>query len=199
MEYRKLPAQDLLLKLLAYDAKTGRLTWLERTPELFTDGKRTASAKCAAWNSVWAGKEAFTHANHNGYRVGSVGRVTYMAHRIIWMMIYGREPRQIDHIDGDPRNNRVDNLRDVESYENQRNQGLATINSSGEIGVCWCPSLNRWKAQIANRDGTIHLGIYEKFNEAVIARRAAERALGYHENHGRRPNRKSLIEQSPNL
>lgn len=44
-------------------------------------------------------------------------------HRIIWKMVYGKDPDQvIDHIDGNPSNNRIQNLRDVPPEKNAQNR-----------------------------------------------------------------------------
>lgn len=44
-------------------------------------------------------------------------------HRVIWKLVYGKDPNQvIDHIDGNPSNNRISNLRDVSPQKNAQNR-----------------------------------------------------------------------------
>ncbi len=55
------------------------------------------------------------------YKIG-INYKTYRLHRICWLLKYGKMPNGvIDHIDGDIKNNAISNLRDVTSFENQRN------------------------------------------------------------------------------
>ena len=42
-------------------------------------------------------------------------------HHIVWALTYGRLPTQIDHINGDKTDNRIENLREVDYSENQLN------------------------------------------------------------------------------
>ena len=75
----------------------------------------------------------------------------YPAHRLAWLYIYGEwPPDQIDHIDGEPSNNRLDNLRLATNSENQQNRKIASNNTSGAKGVCKIG--NRFKAHIGVRE-----------------------------------------------
>jgi hypothetical protein len=49
----------------------------------------------------------------------TINRKTYLAHRLAWLYVHGCWPRQyIDHIDGDPRNNAIQNLREADALQN---------------------------------------------------------------------------------
>lgn len=66
---------------------------------------------------------AITGVNCRGYKTVHVMKRTYQVHRIIWLMETGAWPHnQIDHIDGNKTNNRMDNLRDVTPRENSQNK-----------------------------------------------------------------------------
>lgn len=71
------------------------------------------------------------------WQIQALGRVQ-LAHRIIWELISGPIPEglQIDHIDGDRLNNRIENLRLVTPALNMRNRATGKHNRSGTKGVC---------------------------------------------------------------
>jgi hypothetical protein len=92
---------------------------------------------------------------------------------------------QVDHIDGDTYNNRLNNLRVVTCQENMRNTKLSSRNKSGTIGVHLKSSTKRWEAHIGVERKFIYLGSYTNKDDAIKARRDAEVKYGFHENHGR--------------
>lgn len=108
-------------------------------------------------------------------------------HRLIWLLKTGRWPLEvIDHIDGVTTNNKWVNLRDVSRAENQKNMKMFCNNTSGHRGVCWDKARNTWNARIKVRGITISLGRFTNFEEAKVARLAAEVYHKFHPNHGRR-------------
>ena len=179
---RPLPPQAYLAECLRYEPKTGKLFWIERPLSHFRDGHQTSRHNRNAWNGGWAGKEAFTATSRNGYATGGLDRVIYRAHRIIWMLVHGEEPDDIDHINGDRRDNRITNLRSVSRQENMRNASLRSNNKTGVAGVS--RSRGKWLAQIKG-GSKVCLGFFDTFEEAVAARKRAEREIGFHQNHGR--------------
>lgn len=160
-----------------YEPDSGKLFWRERGPEWFP----TAHSHLA-WNTRWAGKEAFKATRPNGYKAGSFQGRAYLAHRVAWAVYYGSWPSgPIDHISGDPADNRITNLRDASPTENARNAKRLSTNTSGQTGVYWNKLRRKWHAYISGK----FIGLFASFEEAVAARKAAEYAFGYHENHGR--------------
>jgi len=108
----------------------------------------------------------------------------YKAHRIIWLLVHKTWPEnQIDHIDGDGLNNRIENLRDVPHAENHKNVRKPKNNTSGHVGVY--RERDKWRAEIKVSGRQIRLGLFASFDEAVAAREAAEAEHGFHENHGK--------------
>ena len=183
MAAKALPSPEVLRQLLDYDPETGTLTWRARDVSFFASAKYP-SRRAASWNGRHAGKDAFTCKQHWGHRTGSVLGVFILAHRVAWAIYYGAWPsKDIDHIDGDSSNNRILNLRQATPEENSRNRKLAVTNTSGVMGVTRAGK--KWRAQISHKSRSIDLGRYSRFEDAVVARREAERMLGYHENHGR--------------
>ena len=126
------------------------------------------------------GQEAGTFCE-DGYRYIRVDRKKYLAHRIAWKLLYGEDPEEIDHINGNRSDNRITNLRSVSRLENMRNRKRASHNTSGVTGVCWYKNRSKWRAYISEE----LLGDFDKFEDAVAARKQAEKEYGYHPNHGR--------------
>lgn len=99
-----------------------------------------------------------------------------LLHRVAWALHYGEWPKgQIDHIDHDGCNNRISNLRDVDTIVNQRNQLLRRTSKSGVIGVTWRKDRKKWKAQMRVPGGRqVFLGYHSTIEEAAAARKAGE-------------------------
>jgi hypothetical protein len=179
VEVKALPAQDLLLKLLRYDAENGGLYWLPRTPDMFIDNGRGQEWACNVWNAKHAGKEAFTASDPSGYLHGKINGVKYQAHRVIWKMLNGKDPVTIDHINGRKFDNREVNLRDATVAENSRNYSKPPGNTSKYRGVCWVERDQRWAARISVGTRKISLGNFADEEQAARAYDSAAR-----EHHG---------------
>jgi hypothetical protein len=174
-----LTVEDIKL-LLDYDAITGRLLWKERPAWCFAS---TGSAK--AWNTKYCGKEAFTAIKHGYFSARILGR-GYLKHRVIWAFTRGDWPINfIDHINGDTRDNRPENLRDVTRQENARNAAIPINNKSGIVGVRWNKETQKWVAFIKVDFRNIHLGSFGEKDDAAKARKAAEQRYGFLSGHGR--------------
>lgn len=81
---------------------------------------------------------------------------------------------QIDHIDGNPRNNQKYNLRPALIQENSMNHKIHSNNTSGTSGVFYSNTSNKWVAKIGYKMKSITLGYYNTKEEAVQARKDAE-------------------------
>ncbi len=188
MAIKPLPSPEVLRQLLRYEPETGKLFWLPRGAQWFnaTQG-RTAAHACANWNARYAGREAFTATDHNGYRCGAILNVNFLAHRVVWAIHYGQEPSgQIDHINGMPHDNRLANMRIASQSENMRNLRRPRNNTSGQVGVTWRKQEAKWSARIVVAGKrSISLGRFHAYEDAVAARKEAEVTFGYHANHGR--------------
>jgi hypothetical protein len=122
-----------------------------------------------------------------GYRIVCVDYQKVKAHRLAWLMTYGSWPEgEIDHIDGDPANNRISNLRDVSASENNRNRSRCTRNKSGIVGVCWDSRVSKWIAYIKAGAIKRRIGGFCCLLDAAAARKSAELQLGFSETHGSR-------------
>ena len=174
-----LPSSETLDQLLRLDRETGFLYWRSRPTEMFSNAD---AAK--AWNARWAGEKALSGISC-GYRRGSIQGSSVLAHRVVWKMAHGEEPRVIDHENGDKTDNRPSNLRSVTHGENSRNAKRSAANTSGFSGVVWNKRVGKWQSQIGYRSRNIVLGHYDQFDDAISARLDAERTYGFHPNHGR--------------
>ena len=83
----------------------------------------------------------------------------------------------IDHINGDPFDNKIDNLRLVTHRENAMNRRLSCNNKSGVIGVHYYASRKQWQAQITVKGKKINLGRFDNFDDAVKSRKDAKKKL----------------------
>jgi hypothetical protein len=87
-----------------------------------------------------------------------------------------KEGYEIDHRNGDKLDNRKENLRHVTHTQNMRNrQKLSTRNTSGCTGVSRFSRDARWRAEIKVEGKTKHLGLFESLNDAIKARKVAEK------------------------
>ncbi len=185
---------DYLRECLEYFPDTGRFVWKTRPVEHFKD-----EWAMKIWNTKNAGKEAFTVDSGTGYKQGAISRngkkYKVYAHRIAWAMSTGAWPdEQVDHIDGERVDNRLDNLRPACHKTNQRNAAMRSNNTSGVVGVsryrhnagCWISRINDNNGkQINLTNPDTGLKYFTDQVDAIYARYWAERGLGYHENHGR--------------
>lgn len=172
---------DFVREVLDYAQDTGEFVWRARTPGDYYD-----EHACKALNARDAGKVAGSAAPNNYLRVQLLGS-KYLLHRLAWLHVHGHWPDgEVDHIDGNPRNNALSNLRVVSMAENRKNAARRVDNRSGVTGVRWEATSGKWHACIRHNKRLLQLGRHACFARAVAARRAAERLYGFHVNHGKR-------------
>lgn len=124
--------------------------------------------------------------NDQGYGITSVNAKKYRIHRIIWEMFNGKIPpkMEIDHINHNRMDNRIENLRIVSSLENKRNASMRSDNKSGFTGVSWDKGKCKWRAVASINGKYIMLGRYENLQDAISARVEFNERVGFHKNHG---------------
>ena len=153
-------------ELFRYDQNTGALHWKK--------------SRSGAKKSGVAGS-----ADAKGYIICTVNGKRYKAHRLIWLMAYGEfPPDQIDHINQIKNDNRISNLRSVDTRTNMKNAKLYSSNTWGVAGVYWYKNDKKWIADIKADGVRRYLGTYFDFFEAVCARKTAEVRYNFHPNHG---------------
>jgi hypothetical protein len=168
MKYIKpLPSCEYLHECFLYCQETGKLFWKMRPAHHFTKLRFWK-----AFNTHLAGKEAFTYINDQGYRVGTISGVAYKAHRIVWKMVYGKDPPDlIDHRNRKPGHNLHTNLRVASCGQNFINR-KRTKARSGIIGVRKATKY-LWEARIQKDKKAISLGRFSSKRAAIRARNKA--------------------------
>jgi hypothetical protein len=174
--------------LIGYDHQTGVLLWKKRDVSLFKNDGHGAQHTCNKWNSRMAGKEALAAIKGDGYKHGAIEGVHYASHRVIWKWMTGEDPDEVDHIDGDRKNNKWSNLRSVPRAVNGRNLAKAKDNTSGTTGVRYVSKGSLWQAYIMRGRTFMGLGSYKNKDDAIAARKRGEKEYGFHSNHGRNTN-----------
>ncbi len=124
--------------------------------------------------------------NHpKGYRIVKLNNKPYSVHRVIFLYHHGYLPEQIDHINNKKDDNRIENLRACNNAENQQNQGLCKVNTSGVKGVSWYKATKKWVACIYTNGKNKNLGYYSDINQAKDAAIKERNKLhGSFANHG---------------
>lgn len=114
--------------------------------------------------------------NGRGYIIFSVRRRMYPAQRLAWLYMTGEWPNGfVDHIDGDPANNRFSNLRVVTPAQNTWNRRRCRRNSTGVIGVSFLSGRGKFAAHITVSGKRRCLGEFNTIDEAASARKLAEK------------------------
>lgn len=110
---------------------------------------------------------------------GKRKNTTITLHRLI-LEKHNLNPRnkEIDHINGNPLDNRKENLRIVTHLQNSYNQKIASNNTSGYKGVSYSKEKNKWTTQIRFNKKLHYLGDYSSLEKA--ARVYNEAARKYH-------------------
>ena len=145
--------QDELKELVFYDAETGVFKRLKTNKNI-------------------------GHKKSNGYIGVILGKEYYLAHRLAWLYVYGNFPEMdLDHINRVRSDNRLSNLRLATRTMNQQNRSLQKNNDSGVAGVVFNKQCKTWNARIKANNKLHHLGSFKNFEDAVIARKNAEKLL----------------------
>jgi hypothetical protein len=136
-----------LKELVSYDPETGEF------------------CRLVSVSSVLAGLVK-AKPSKNGYlRMHIDGRLYYL-HRLAWLYFYGKWPKEVDHIDGNPSNNKISNLRDCLHNQNMQNMSTKTIAVSGLKGAYWHPICQLWQSKIRYENRTKSLGYFHTAEEA---------------------------------
>ena len=121
------------------------------------------------------------YATRGVHTPGKNGKKTwYRMHREILAKQLGNDAisgKDVDHINGNPLDNRKQNLRPATRSQNLSNKRFSERNTSGFRGVTWAKRERTWFAQIKVHGKCRHLGYFRDPIEAARAFDAA--ALKY--------------------
>jgi hypothetical protein len=118
-------------------------------------------------NRAFVGKKAGSFRK-DGYTFVCVNKKRYGIHQIIFAMHNGYIPKEIDHIDGNPSNNKIENLREANRAENAQNQKLTSKNKSGVKGVSWHKGAKKWVVQLMSNRVHKYIGLFEDLELAEL-------------------------------
>jgi hypothetical protein len=149
--------QAAVRRLLDLDAATGIVRW-----------------RIAPNGRVPAGSVAGFESASGHLRVKIRGN-SYPLHWIVWLYEFGAWPTEfIDHINGDPADNRPANLREATAHLNAQNlRRPMRTNKLGLLGVT--RDRSRFRASIVVGGKKLHLGIFTTADAAHVAYVAAKR------------------------
>ena len=171
---------EYLRECFDYDLETGVLTWKVRPESHF---KNARARNC--WNARYAMNISGESGKSRYLRATILGKQVCL-HRILWALAFGSWPtNEIDHIDNNPKNNSMDNLREATHSQNGKNQKKPVNNTSGYKGVSWSEWHDKYAAKIKSEGKWNHLGYFDDPQTAHAAYcQAANRLHGSFANHG---------------
>ena len=111
------------------------------------------------------------------------GKPEYI-HRLVFLYHHGYMPECIDHIDNDPLNNRIENLRAASLGQNMLNIRGFVGSKSGVKGVAWSRSSKKWTVMCRVNKKSKYIGVYEDLELAeLVAIEARNKYHGQFANH----------------
>jgi hypothetical protein len=133
---------------------------------------------------ILIGKKAGS-LNSHGYFYTQITGKRYQNHRLIFLMHSGYLPKYLDHIDNNPLNNKIENLREATISQNQCNRKLDKTNTSGVKSVNWHKQANKWQVRIRINGKRKSFGLFEDLDLAeLVAQEARTKYHGAFANHG---------------
>jgi hypothetical protein len=113
-----------------------------------------------------------------GYRHITWRGKVHKAHRLIFMLHYGYLPPEVDHINGNRADNRIENLRPATRSENQCNRNALASNTSGYPGVSWHKASKAWVVRVMKNGKSNLIGYFKDLELAGLV--ATEARSLYH-------------------
>jgi hypothetical protein len=120
-----------------------------------------------------------------GYCRIKIQHIDYAAHRVIFMWHHGYLPEIIDHIDGNPANNKIENLRPTNQSWNAIYSKKRSNNTSGYKNISWHSQSKKWWVRVYINGKRKSLGLHKDLQNAVkVAKEARIANHGEFAHHG---------------
>ena len=113
--------------------------------------------------------------NGYGYKKVDIKGKQYYVHRIVYLIQHGTMPKLIDHIDGNPSNNAIENLREANSSQNMMNSLQTRKCLSGYRNVRYAKDRNNYSVYITLNGKQNYFGSYEDVELAGLVAEEARR------------------------
>jgi len=116
---------------------------------------------------------------NTGYRRVMIHNKSYAVHRVIWEILKGPilDGYQIDHINHNRADNRIENLRLATNKQNNQNKSVRKDSETKIKGVYWRQDTKKYRAKIKINGKENHLGYFDTSEEASIAYQEASKKL----------------------
>jgi len=139
---------------------------------VYNDGCLFRKLKTGLLSSQAAGTKT-----SNGYIKIDINKKSYLAHRIVYLLHHKILPEFIDHIDGNPLNNKIENLRSCSKSQNNMNSKKRKSNISGHRNVSYRPKFKQWAVELQANKVRYHFGFYKDFDVACSVADEARNSL----------------------
>ena len=121
--------------------------------------------------------------SNQGYLRTCINYKSYKLHRLIFMMFYGYMPVEIDHVNGNKTDNRIENLREVSHSQNEWNKSKTVRNTTGIKNITF--ENGKWRVRVGANNKTINVGVFDNLELAeLVAQEARNKYHGNFANHG---------------
>jgi hypothetical protein len=151
----------------AFDCRDGKLFWKINTNK----------------SKNLIGKEAGCHSSV--YGTLNLDGKSYVLHRVVFCHQTGLWPKVVDHINGDKKDHRIENLRAADCSTNNVNKGFQKNNTSGVKGLVWHKARKAWAGVIFYRKKRYNLGYFDSLEDGKdFVELAREMIHGAFANHG---------------
>ncbi len=158
--------QSELKDLLSYDKDTGIFRWNIKP------NKKIQKGSIAGYLN-----------GSKRYLIG-INRKYYKAHRLAWLYVYGYMPKIIDHINGNPTDNMISNLRECNTAQNALNVGVKAHSKSGIKNVMRKKGRSKWTVRLRVNGVYKHIGNFDDIELAgLVAVEAREKYHGEYARH----------------
>ncbi len=159
--------QETLKSKLTYDQNTGIFKWITTTGS----SKKNKTAGCL---------------KKSGYTMIQINKMQYYAHRLAWLYMEGVFPKEIDHKNQDRSDNRISNLREVTRTENNKNKSRFKNTKNKYPGVTYIKKRDKYQVYIGINGRPLFIGLFQKEEEAIEAKKKAEKKHGFYNNHSKK-------------